>query len=87
MLEVTQSAGNAILNFLAHRDSLETHSMRLTVRDDALAIVVDEPTPGDVSFLEGEDDHPLVVAEPGLAERLDGYTLDYQPESAQLVIK
>jgi len=87
MLEVTQSAGKAIKIFLEHRDSLETHSMRLTVRDGDLAIVLDEPVSGDISFLEGDDQHPLVVAEPALAERLEGYTLDYQSESSQLVIK
>jgi Fe-S cluster assembly iron-binding protein IscA len=86
MLEVTDHAANVLKQMLAQVDAPDTHGLRLMFGQNGPAIVPDEVRPSDVAILRDEDDRPLVVAEPAVAERLDGHKIDFNPTSSELVV-
>jgi hypothetical protein len=71
---------------LAQVEAPETHSLRLTLGKNGPAIVPDEVRPSDVAVVQDDDERPLMVADPPIAERLDGHTLDFNSSSSQLVV-
>jgi hypothetical protein len=87
MFEATPSAVNVLRQMLAQVDAPETHALRLTLAQSGPAVVPDAVRASDVTIVQDDDDRPLMVADPPVAERLDGHTLDFNPTSSQLVVK
>jgi hypothetical protein len=85
MFQATPGAVNVLKNMLAQVEAPETHSLRLTLGQNGPAIVPDEVRPSDVAVVQ-DDERPLLVADPPIAERLDGHTLDFNSSSSQLVV-
>jgi len=86
MLEVTQSAVNTLKKMRDQVDAPETHALRLSMGQDGLALVPDETRSDDMAIVHDDDDRPVMVADPQVAARLDGHTLDFDPASSQLIL-
>jgi hypothetical protein len=86
MFEATQSAVDVLKQILGQVEPPESRCLRLTVGEDGPAIVHDEVRSGDVTIVQDDDDRPLMVADPPIANRVDGQRLDFNPALSQLVI-
>jgi hypothetical protein len=86
MLETTQSAVDILKQMLAQVEPPESHCLRLTFGQDGASIVVDEVRAGDVTVVHDDDERPLMVAAPPVAERVDGQTLDFNQAWSRLIM-
>jgi len=86
MFEATEGAVSILKQMRAQVDAPETHALRLAQAQSGLAVVSDEVRSDDVTIVEDDDDRPLMIAEPAVAEQLDGHTLDFDSTSSQLVV-
>jgi hypothetical protein len=86
MIEATQNAANVLRQMLAQVETPESHCLRLTYGKDGPAIVPDAVRSDDITIVQDDDDQPVMVVDPPVADRLDGRTLDFNPTSSQLVV-
>lgn len=74
MLSVTDAAVQELSDLLQQTDSAESQCVRLIQTDDALGLRLDTPQEGDQ--VVSDEDRPVLLVEPALAEALEGATLD-----------
>jgi hypothetical protein len=86
MFRATPGAVNVLKNMLAQVEAPDSHSLRLTLGQNGPAIVPDEVRPSDVAVVQDDDERPLMVTDPPIADRLDGRTLDFDSVSSQLIV-
>jgi hypothetical protein len=85
MIETTDSALNILRQMLERSEPPETHRLRLMLGSAGPTIVTDEVRADDVTVVE-DDNEPIVVAEPSIADRFDEFKLDFDSASSQLTM-
>ena len=86
MLEFTQSAVDSLQRMLDQANTPETHSLRLVHGQKGYAILPDEIRSDDVAILQDENERPLMITDPPIAEILDGRTIDYVATTSEFKV-